>query len=248
MLPVIIPSIGRAGMVSSMKWMPPGALVAFAVHDDETQAYRKAYPDASIIPLSDNCRRHTGKVRREIMNTIRMPFIFVDDDISVSLKAAVDMATVFTVLERHLDMGASMAGIGQQLFSNTQMDKTELINGDPWAIRNRFVSTVYAINPPHFDDCPLDRLPVYEDMALIYHAIQRGGGTITSYVATHSNKSPAKGGCNSWRDKEVTLRSLYTLVELYPDICSVRPTNSTTHSQYIGVGLRTAWSKIKKLS
>ncbi len=248
MLPVVIPSLGRAGAVTSMKWMPVEASVIFAVHEDEAVAYKKAYPSSTIFYLSDNSRRHTGLVRQEILRTIREPFIFVDDDISVSLKTVQNMGQAFDILENHINSGASMAGIGQQLFSNVQMEKTEVINGDPWAIRNKFVSTVYAINPLHFDACPLEKLPVYEDMALIYHAIQSGGGTITTYVATHSNKSPSKGGCNSWRDKQITLQSLYTLVELYPDICSVRETTGTTHSQHIGVGLRTAWSKIKKLS
>jgi hypothetical protein len=98
-----------------------------------------------------------------------------------------------------------------------------------------------------FRNCPLEQLAVYEDVALVIHGIQYGGGTITSYMATHTNKSPAQGGCNAWRDKPITIECLNKLVELYPDICSIRETTATTHSQQIGIGLRVAWSKIKRI-
>jgi hypothetical protein len=229
-----------------MRWLPEANRpITFAVHGDEAAAYAKAYPDCGIMVLSDHCRKHTGLVRKEILETVRAPFFFVDDDIRITLKDATSIEGVFDTLQKHIRGGASMAGLGQQLFSNNVM--TGFIDGDFSAIRNRFVATVYGINPPDFDDCPLEQLPVYEDMALVYHAVQRGGGTITSYCATHSNVSPPTGGCNSWRDPQITIDSLKKLVELYPDICSIRPTDKTTHSQYIGIGLRTSWSKLKKL-
>jgi hypothetical protein len=248
MMDIVIPSLGRAGSCASMKWLQESKRnIIFAVHQDEAETYEKAYPKATIYPLSEHCRKHTGLVRREIMDQIDEPFIFVDDDIRLSFKTVIDVDTMFDVLETHINNGASMAGLGQQLFCNAQMYKAHRINDDPWAIRNKFVATVYAINPTHFDDCPLEHLPVYEDIALVIHAIQYGGGTITSYIATHSNVSPSQGGCNSWRDPKITIDSLNKLCELYPDICSIRPTTNTTHSQNIGIGLRTAWSKIRKL-
>jgi len=230
-----------------MRWLPAAKRpITFAVHQDEIGAYAKAYPGCNLLVLSDHCRKHTGLVRKEILETVRQPFFFVDDDIRITLKDATSVEAVFDTLQKHLDEGVSMAGLGQQLFSNNVM--TGFINGDFSAIRNRFVATVYGINPLDFDTCPLEQLPVYEDMALVYHAVQRGGGTITSYCATHSNVSPPIGGCNSWRDPKITIDSLNALVRLYPDICSIRTTNKTTHSQHIGIGLRTAWSKLKKLS
>lgn len=244
---IIVPSLGRAGTANSMKWLPSGNReIIFAVHGDEAGAYMTAYPGTTVFALPDSCRKHTGLVRKEIMQLFREPFIFVDDDIRLSLKNVESVAAMFDVLEGHIRRGASMAGLGQQLFSN--MVNKETIDHDYEAVRNKFVATVYAIDPLVFDNCPLEKLPVYEDIALVIHAIKYGGGTITSYCATHSNVSPEVGGCNSWRDKTVTLDSLKALVDLYPDVCSIRPTTNTTHSQYIGVGLRTAWSKIKKLS
>lgn len=244
---IIVPSLGRAGTATSMKWLPQsGRQIVFAVHKDEAEAYEKAYPGCNTMILSDECRKHTGLIRKEIMYFEREPFFFVDDDIRVSLKMVPDIKTIFDVLERHIQAGASMAGLAPQLFSNYA--QTDLINGDLAAVRNKFVATVYGIVPTVFDTCPLEVLPVYEDIALVIHAIQSGGGTIVSYIATHNNVSPAGGGCNSWRNKEITLSSLQTLVDLYPDVCSIRATNNTTHSQNIGVGLRVAWSKIKRLS
>jgi len=246
---IVVPSLGRAGTATSMKWLPlADRKIIFAVHTEEAVAYKAAYPEVDIMVLSNSCKKHTGLVRREIMDRMGEPFFFVDDDIRVSLKAVNSIAEMFNVLEDHMRFGVSMAGLGQQLFSNMAEAKSVLFNGDAYVIRNRFVATVYGINPSHFGSCPLELLPVYEDMALVYHAIQSGKGTVTSYIATHSNVSPAKGGCNSWRNKEITVQSLSKLVELYPDICSIRPTSSTTHSQQIGIGLRTAWSKIKRPS
>lgn len=228
-----------------MKWLrESGREITFAVHTDEIHSYRTAYPDCQIMGLPDFTRKHTGLVRREIMLLEREPFFFVDDDIRLSLKTVVSVEKMFDTLERHMGIGATMAGLGQQLFSNAV--ETILINND-LAVRNKFVATVYGIDPTKFDDCPLDRLPVYEDVALVIHAIQHGGGTVTSYCATHSNVSPPTGGCNSWRDPKITIDSLNALVELYPGICTIRETTNTTHSQNIGIGLRTAWSKIKKL-
>jgi hypothetical protein len=105
---------------------------------------------------------------------------------------------------------------------------------------------VYGINPLHFDECPLEKLAVYEDVALVIHAIKHGGGTIVTYAATHSNVSPPEGGCNSWRDEAITLDCLQEMVRLYPDVCSIRETSNKTHSQMIGFGLSVKWSKIKK--
>jgi hypothetical protein len=247
MYPIVVPSLGRAGTATSMKWLKdvPHEVV-LAVHEDEVRAYGLAYPWAAITILPEETRHHTGLIRKHLMKTARSPFHFVDDDIRLSLKAVLTPGEVFAVIEKHLASGASMAGIGQQLFSNMVMEKCREINGDKWAIDNKFVATVYGVNPTHFDDCPLERLPVYEDVALVIHAMQRGG-CICSYVATHSNVSPAEGGCNAWRNEEVTIKSLITLTELYPEYCSIRDTKNTTHSQNIGIGLRTAWSKIKKL-
>lgn len=244
---IIVPSLGRSGTAYSMRWLQQGDRdILFAVHADEAAAYRSAYPATDILVLSDACRKHTGLVRQEIMGLVRDPFIFVDDDIRISLKAVGSISHMFDVLENHIKCGASMAGLAPQLYSN--FAKTELINGDLCAVKNKFVATVYAIDPTHFDGCPLAELPVYEDIALVIHAIQSGHGSIVSYIATHSNVSPPSGGCNSWRNKEITITSLETLVKLYPDICSIRPTDHTTHSQNIGIGLRVAWSKIRSLN
>lgn len=244
---IVVPSLGRAGTASSMKWLPQAKReIIFAVHKDELDHYREEYPNCSFLELSDLCRKHTGLVRQEIMQEFREPFFFVDDDIRVYLKGATSIEVVFDTLERHIQAGASMAGLAPQLYSS--FANTQLMNGDLFAVPNKFVATVYAIDPQRFDTCPLEQLPVYEDIALVIHSIQRGGGTICTYVATHANVSPPSGGCNSWRNKEITIQSLEKLVELYPDICSIKPTTNTTHSQYIGIGLRTAWSKIRKLN
>ena len=243
---IIIPSLGRAGTSSSMKWLKDTTReIVFAVHSDELEAYVKAYTGVSFMTLPDSCRHHTGLVRREIFNRIREPFLTCDDDIRVSLKAVVSIDAMFDVLEHHIEAGATMAGLAPQLFSN--FAKTDLINGDLLAKRNNFVATVYAIDPTKFDDCPLELLPVYEDVALVIHAIQYGGGTIVSYVATHSNVSPPKGGCNAWRNEMITIESLQTLCRLYPDVCSIKTTTNKTHSQDIGIGLKVAWKKIRRM-
>lgn len=245
---IVVPSIGRAGKSNSMKWLPEaGRSILFAVHEDEAAAYRKAYPNTSVMVLSEHCRKHTGLVRKEIMSAIRDPFFFVDDDIRINLRAVTSVKEAFDIIERHLNSGFSMAGLGQQLFATYSENSSVIRNDDPFAVLNKFVATVYAIRPTDFDDCPLEHLPVYEDVALVIHAIERGGGTVATYVATHANVSPPEGGCNSWRDKDITIKSLQKLVELYPHVCSIRETYNTTHNQYIGIGLKTQWSKIKKL-
>jgi hypothetical protein len=229
-----------------MKWLREQSRdIVFAVHSDERAAYAKAYPGIFILQLPDSCRKHTGLVRKEIMGMLREPFIFVDDDIRVSLKAVTSIDDMFGQLEHHIHQGASMAGLAPQLFST--FAKTELINGDLYAIRNKFVATVYAIDPRAFDDCPLEQLPVYEDVALCIHAIKYGGGTIATYIATHSNVSPPSGGCNSWRDEKITIESLQSLCNLYPDVCSIKETKNKTHSQDIGIGLKTEWRKIVRI-
>lgn len=253
---IIVPSLGRVGKASSMKWLLEARRdITFAVHADEAEAYQKAYCgrfigiDCSVnvdtLILSDECRHHVGLLRREIMQRIREPFFFVDDDIRVSLKGTTSIAKAFDILERHLHSGASMAGFGPQLFST--FAETIIVNDDPFVQRDKFVATVYAINPPDFDTCPLETLPVYEDAALVIHAIQRGG-TIVTFVATHNNVSPPEGGCNAWRDPAITLQCLNEMVRLYPEVCSIKATKNSTHSQQLGVGLRVAWAKIKKLN
>jgi hypothetical protein len=240
---IIVPSLGRAGDCPSMKWLPQANRpIIFAVHADEADAYRIAYPNTEILILSDHCRHHVGLIRREIMSHIRVPFCFVDDDIRISSKTTKSIEQTFDLLEMHLDSGASMAGLGPQLFSN--FIDTVFVNGDPWALRNLFVATVYAIRPTDFDTCPLEDLPVYEDASLCIHAIQHGGGTIVTYSATHSNVSPPLGGCNAYRDKEMTIRCMQKMVELYPGICSIKDTLNQTHSQFIGLGLKIEWKKI----
>jgi len=246
---IVVPSLGRAGTAASMKWLSgANREIVFAVHENEEIAYSKAYPEAMILVRPESTRRHMGKTRQWIMQQIREPFFLVDDDLKISLKGVPTVAAAFDTLEHHIECGASMASFGQQLYSNIQMENSELVNGDPWVIRNKFATQIYAVDPKVFDTCPLEKLPVYEDIAMAIHAIQSGGGTIASYCATITNMSPPVGGCNSWKTKEIILDSLRTLCDLYPDVCSIQPTNNMTHSKYIGVGLRTAWSKIKRLS
>lgn len=245
---IIVPSLGRAGTAASMKWLrETGRSILFAVHADEAGAYEKAYPDCRVLILSETSRHHTGLIRKEIMEFHREPFFFVDDDIRISLKAAPSIRDVFDTLQRHMEAGVAMAGLGAQLYSNFAMEKTVLFNGDPWVERNKFVATVYGINPKDFDTCPLEALPVYEDVALVIHAVQRAGGTVVTYQATQNNVSPKGGGCNSWRDSTVTIDCLNKLVELYPGICSVRATEAMTHSQRLGIGLRVAWKDLKRI-
>lgn len=219
--------------------------VMLAVHEDEAAAYHAAYPRASIMRLSDKCRGHAGRVRREIMSRERDPFFFVDDDIYARLVHVKTHDAMFDVVERHLLRGGMpMAGIGKQIFSQGLIAQCATINGDPHAVRDKFVSTVYGIQPKMFDDCPLEKLRVYEDVALIVHAI-RQKGTIVTFCATHTNKTPPSGGCNSWRTEKVVLESLDALVGLYPDVCKKIPTKHTAHNHALGVGVRVSWSKIR---
>jgi hypothetical protein len=244
---IIVPSLGRAGTAASMKWLPQtNRKIIFAVHHNEIYDYQNSYPNCEFMILSDSCRHHTGLVRKEIMDQIHEPFIFVDDDIRISIKSTKSIEKIFDTLEMHLISGASIVGLAPQLFSN--FIDTVFVNGDPWCLRNQFVATVYAINPLDFDTCPLEQLPVYEDAALCIHAIQYGGGTIVTHEATHSNVSPDSGGCNAWRNKKITIDCMTKMVELYPEICSLKETTNKTHSQDLGIGLKIAWKKIQKLS
>lgn len=242
---IIVPSLGRAGTAASMKWLPDsGRPITFAIHADEIDAYRMAYPGAHTLVVPDNLRHHIGKIRRFIFDTVNEPFFWVDDDIRIYLKEVGSVVGLFDLLEEHLKSGVAMAGVGQQLYCN--MQKTEQVGNDLVAIRNKFVSICYAVNPKFFKDCKMEELCIYDDVAIVIHAIQQAG-TIVTYAATQANLTPSKGGCNSWRTKEIIIEDLKKIVEMYPDICSIRDTTNTTHSQYIGIGLRTAWSKIKKL-
>jgi len=246
---IIVPSLGRAGIAPSAKWLVNSKRpVFFAVHGDEIEAYKASYPWASTILIPDEYRHHDGKLRKLLLDMNNSPYISCDDDVRLVFNAQIDVDGMFDILENHVNNGATMAGIGQQLFSNAQIDKTIIINNDPWALRNIFASLVYAIDPVPYKNCNLPRLRIYGDIALCIHAIQYGGGTVVSYCVTHSNVSPDSGGCNSWRTKEIILQDLEMICSMYPGICSIRDTDSTTHSQYIGKGLRVAWSKIKKLS
>lgn len=244
---IIIPSLGRAGTSPTAKWIVQSKRpVYFAVHENEREAYKRAYPWCFIHSVPDEYKHHDGKLRKYLLDCSSEPYFSVDDDVRISLKTFSNIDYVFDQLEHHINCGATMAGIGQQLFSNAA--KISTINDDPLAVRNKFASLVYAINPKPYIDCGLPRLRIYGDIALVIHAIQYGGGSIVSYSATHTNASPPQGGCNSWRTKEIILDDLKAICEMYPDICTIRETSATTHSQYIGVGLRVAWSKIKKLS
>jgi len=245
---VIVPSIGRAGNSATVKWLKgTKRQVVFAVHGDETEAYAKSYPWAELLFVPEECRHHFGRLRKYLLDTIGEPHISCDDDVRISLKTVGTVDEVFTQLEDHIKGGATIASIGQQLFSNAA--KTIPINNDPNAIRNKFASLVYAIDPAPFKEYDsLTTLRVYEDIAINIHAIQSGGGTVVSYCATHSNVSPPQGGCNSWRTREIILEDLHRICTMYPDICSIRNTDATTHSQFLGIGLRVAWGKIKRLS
>lgn len=246
---IIVPSLGRAGISPSAKWLVHTKReVYFAVHGDEIEAYKAAYPWAFTILIPDEYRHHDGKLRKLLLDINGGPYFSVDDDVRLVFNALIDVDGMFDILENHINNGATMAGIGQQLFSNAQIDKTIIINDDPWAIRNIFASLVYAIDPKPYKNCDLPRLRIFGDVALCIHSIQYGGGTIVTYAATHSNVSPDLGGCNSWRDKDIIIKDLNEICSMYPDICSIRNTDNTTHNQYIGKGLRVAWSKIKRLS
>jgi len=229
-----------------MKWLQQsGRTVVLAVQAEEVYLYRNAYPWADVMYLPDSYKHHIGKIRRFIWDTIKEPFFWVDDDIRVYLKTVGTYREMFDRLQMHLESGVAMAGIGQQLFCNMQNKTT--VNGDPEVVQNKFVSICYAIDPKYFETCPVEELMIYDDVAIVIHAIQRAG-TIATYCATQANLTPPTGGCNSWRTKDIIIQDLHKIVELYPDICSIRPTSNTTHSQYIGIGLRTAWSKIRKVS
>lgn len=246
---IVVPSLGRAGTSHSATWLNSLEFtkrynVEFAVHHDEVKAYRTAYPWASTSVLPDSVRRHAGLVRKTIIEREREPFFFVDDDIGLRLINFRDPAAMFDQLQRHMQKGkVPMAGIGKQIFSNGVIPHCEKMNGDPVAIRNKFCSTVYGVDPAAFRDCELERLPVYEDCALIIHAI-RAGGCIVSYSATHTNKTPPAGGCNSWRTPAIIKRSMRELAAMYPEIVRVIPTKHTSHNQDLGIGVRVAWSKI----
>jgi hypothetical protein len=242
---VYVPSVGRAGTSQSLAWLQSsGRQVVIATHDDEHEAYERAYPWAEILTLSDNCRRHMGLVRQEIMSIEKEPMFFVDDDVHVRLVRFKDYGEMFDMLEQHLRR-VPMAGIGKQIFSQGLVAIAKPEGSDKLVVRNKFVSLVYAIDPREFEDCPLENLQVYEDCALIIHAIQRGG-TIVTFSATHTNKTPPIGGCNSWRTSEVVLRSLEELCRLYPEYCRKTETRHTAHGHELGVGVRVAWSKVRR--
>ena len=247
---IIVPSIGRAKIqCPTAKWLVNTKReVLFAVHTDEAEDYKKAYPWANVWVIPDNYRHHDGKLRKYFLDKLPEPYFSVDDDVRLRLVTLTHVDQMFDILENHINSGVTMAGIGQQLFSNASSEKAELINGDVLAVRNKFASLVYAINPIPYSNCDLPRLRIYGDIALVIHAIQYGGGSVVTYQATHSNASPEIGGCNSWRTKQIIIDDLQAICAMYPDICTIRETEATTHSQYIGVGLRVAWSKIKRLS
>lgn len=242
---IVVPSLGRAGTSATMKWLAEVShTIILAVQADEIDAYAKAYPKAYIITVPDDCRHHIGKVRRYILNHFKPdPIFWVDDDIRVTRKYVTTYDQMFNLLKHHLDSGVAMAGIGQQLFSNMQNVSSH--NGDLAVVRNKFVSICYAIDTTLFDDCPLEELCIYDDVAIAIHAIQKSG-TIVSYAATHTNVTPPTGGCNSWRTKQIIIDDLLRICKLYPSICTIRETTNTTHSQHIGIGLRVAWSQIRK--
>lgn len=242
---VIVPSLGRAGTAHSMSWLKDsGRDVVLAVHKDEDKAYREAYPWAETMVLPDKVRRHAGKLRKHIIMSQMDPFFFVDDDAHVRFVHVKNAKEMFKILERHMSK-VPMAAIGKQIFSNSVIPKCTPMNGDKLAIRNKFASIVYGIDPAVFRNCPLERLVVYEDCALIIHAIINGG-TIVSYSATHTNKTPPQGGCNSWRTPEIILQSLDELVRMYPEYCKKIETKSTAHGHALGVGVRVSWSRIGK--
>lgn len=245
MMKVYVPSVGRAGSSASMVWLrSSGRQVVVATHADEILAYGRAYPWADVMLLSDKCHRHMGLVRQEIMRRVKEPMFFVDDDVSVRLVKFRNHGEMFRMLEKHVRK-VPMAGIGKQIFSQGLVAAAKPESGDPLVVRNKFVSLVYAIDPAAFDDCPLERLKVYEDCALIIHAIQRGG-TIVTFSATHTNKTPPVGGCNGWRTSKVVLDSLSELCKLYPEYCRKTETHHTAHGHALGVGVRVAWSRIRR--
>lgn len=244
MFPVVIPTIGRYSGFETWKWLSgTDRRVTLAVHLDEYQRYKDAFPRCNIMVLSEGSRQHVGRVRAEIIEMFHEPFFFVDDDIKLSWKTVFHPEAMFQILEGHIQDGAWIAGLGQQLYSNFAIDSAEISSRGDRIHRNKFVATVYAIDPDRFRTCPLQELPVYEDVALVIHAAPH---VVVSYCATHNNRSPKQGGCNGWRTPEITMESLDALVRLYPGICTKRETKHTTHSQNIGVGLRVAWSKLKE--
>lgn len=244
---IVIPSLGRAGTAPTMNWIHQAKRpVILAVHRDEAMAYGKAYSGIELMLLPDSVRRNAGKLRQYIMGRMEKPFFFVDDDASVRLVHFKTYEAMFNQLEKHMIKGkVPMAAIGKQIFSNAVIPKCEPMYGDRLAIRNKFASIVYGIDPRAFKTLDLRKLVVYEDCALIIHAIQNGG-TIVSYSATHTNKTPPHGGCNSWRTKEIILSSLDELVRMYPQWCKKIETKHTAHGQDLGVGVRISWSRIGK--
>ena len=242
---IYVPSVGRAGTSHSMTWLQSsGRQVVVATHEDEYDDYARAYPWAETMLLSNRSRRHMGLVRKEIMETVKKPMFFVDDDVHVRLVKFRNHGDMFRALEQHLGK-VPMAGIGKQIFSQGLVAAAKPEGGDPLVVRNKFVSLVYAIDPREFEECPLDDLPVYEDCALIIHAIQRGG-TIVTFSATHTNKTPPEGGCNSWRTPDIVLRSLDALCRIYPEYCRKIDTRHTAHGHPLGVGVRVAWAKVRR--
>lgn len=242
---IVVPSLGRAGTAASAVWLQQQRReVVFAVHKDEYTSYERAYPWATVWQLSDESRRHAGRVRKEIMEMFKDRFFFCDDDVYVRLVRAKSYDQMFDYLEAHLEK-VPMAGIGKQIFSQGLVAACKPLNGDPLTVRDKFVSLVYGVHAPTFRDCPLEKLQVYEDVALILHAIRRGG-TIVSFSATHTNKTPPEGGCNSWRTEEIVLQSLDALCAAYPAYCRKVATKSTAHGHDLGVGVRVAWSKASR--
>jgi hypothetical protein len=235
-----------------MDWVQQtGRDVVLYVHDDERREYSRNYPWAKLVKVPDGARGHMGRVRAHIFASEQKPCFVVDDDVEPRLYAGPgrppsfkSIRHMFDTYERHLIKGdVPLAGMGTPMYRTLALDDCKERHGDVLSLRDSFVWKITAVRPEIFRTAPLDRLPSYDDYAIVVHALQNGG-TITSHLAQYREKSV--GGGASGRTREEVMAHIDAFVECYPDFVRKVPSPVRTMGHDIGVGCRVGWSYVKQ--
>lgn len=217
---IAIPSKGRAGKVPSLKVCPDAVLYVPAF---EEEAYRRAHPDTSIVPVPDDVRGIT-KTRNFILDhTPHNWVVMVDDDVrrvgwvQLGDRRIIDsVAPVRDVHGEFLRLFDLTEQFGYRIWGvATQGAPRSVYPYRPFLFQSYVTASCMGIRNDtgiRFDES----FPVKEDYEIGLRCIKEDGGILAArYWFWENSHWVDEGGCKDYRTGEMELKCIERLIEKY---------------------------------
>ena len=243
MLPVFIPSRGRANMkliqAGAFAQLPKGYHVAYVVPDDEYDAYAKLGvplirrpPEVQGIAAA---RRFIGYCAQQFSLD---KFIVLDDDLKFSVRISLDdwhlrkatsedLVELLGVVSQQLD-DYGHVGVGARQGNNN------LGPGDkPLIVENTRTMRALAYRTAEFMAVEHCRVTFMEDFDVNLQLLRKGVPNCTvNFWVTDQSMTNAPGGCSVYRTHQLHEEAAHKLAELHPGFVSLRQKVNKTGGEF----------------